>query len=172
MIGLSATTVHGRFPAVPLPPFSTVSAKRVVPPYLASRPAITWCAVSVAFLVIAANPTVNATSCPAFLTVVGYVTPSRTVSSAVARVSTMLQPFFVGSGGHWGDTTGDFVAPSTTVPPIGGPVVAVVVVVVVLAVVVVVVFFCDLEVAPSTAAGQCPVKRASTTTTICFVHLI
>ncbi len=145
-------------------------AASVTPPYAVSRPWITWWAVSVEFLLIVANPTVNATSWPSALTVVGYVTPSRIVSSAVARVSTMLQPFFAGSGGHWGDTTGDFVAPSTTVPPIGRPVL--VVVVVALAVVAVVVFFCDLEVAPSTAAGKTPANRATTMIRIRFIPLI
>jgi hypothetical protein len=127
----------------------------------------------VAFFVIAASPTVKATSWPAFLTVVGYMTPSRIVSSAVARVSTMLHPFLAGSGGHAGETTGDLVAPRTTVPPIGGPaLVLVVVVVVVLAVVVVVVFFCDLLVAPSTAAGKAPANRATPTIRIRFIPLL
>src|SRR6476661_9445532 len=59
------------------------------------------------------SPTVNATIEPAFLTVVGYATPSRIVSSAVTWVRTILQLAGVTPAGHDGATSGVEVAPSS-----------------------------------------------------------
>src|SRR5947209_7751186 len=59
------------------------------------------------------RPIVNATIEPAFLTVVGYATPSRIVSSAVTCVRMIVQ--FAGEtpAGHDGATSGVEVAPSS-----------------------------------------------------------
>src|SRR6476661_11248633 len=61
------------------------------------------------------SPTVNATIEPAFLTVVGYATPSRIVSRAVTCVSTILQLAGVTPAGHDGATSGVVVAPSSMI---------------------------------------------------------
>src|SRR5437764_9554365 len=88
-MGLWAATLKRRCERLPTG-LSTVSASCVVPPYVWSRKLMSLRAV-VALLFRRDKPTVNATIRPAFLTVVGYASPSRIVSSAVARVRTILQ---------------------------------------------------------------------------------
>src|SRR5437763_16991645 len=61
------------------------------------------------------SPRVNATIEPAFLTVVGYVTPSRIVSRAVTWVRTILQLAGETPAGHEGATSDDEVAPSSMI---------------------------------------------------------
>src|ERR1700748_2634045 len=61
------------------------------------------------------RPSVNATIDPAFLTVVGYATPSRIVSRAVTWVRTILQLVCEIPAGHVGATSGVEVAPSSMI---------------------------------------------------------
>src|SRR5579884_2543299 len=59
------------------------------------------------------RPTVNATILPALRTVLGYVTPSRIVSSAVALVRMIVHCAGGRLAGHDGAITGERVAPSS-----------------------------------------------------------
>jgi hypothetical protein len=58
------------------------------------------------------SPTLKSVILPACLTLVGYATPSRIVSSAVTRVRMIVQLVEVMFGGQTGATSGVCVAPS------------------------------------------------------------
>src|SRR5579871_2970776 len=60
------------------------------------------------------SPTVKATMRPACLTVLGYALPSRRVSRAVERVRMMVQLACETPTGQVGATSGEDVAPSST----------------------------------------------------------
>src|ERR1700750_1556922 len=67
------------------------------------------------------SPTEKATRRPACLTVEGYATLSRMVSSAVARVRMMVHCAGATPFGHAGATSGVVVAPSSTIAALAAP---------------------------------------------------